>query len=53
MDGKHINVQIVDLNYKNRFSIVLLAVVDANYKFIYIEGCQTEVSFNKVQYLQH
>lgn len=24
-------------NYKNYFSIVLLAVVDANYKFIYID----------------
>ena len=32
-------------NYKGAFSIVLLALVDADYKFIYIEvGCKGAVS---------
>lgn len=51
MDGKHVNVQPPPnsgsfyYNYKNRFSIVLLAVVDANYKFLYIDiGCNGRVS---------
>jgi len=43
LDGKHINVQAFKnsgslfRNYKGTFSVVLFAVVDANYKFIYID----------------
>jgi len=41
--GKHIHVNkcfksgSMNLNYKNHFSIVLMAVVDSNYKFIYAD----------------
>ena len=51
MDGKHIVIRpppgsgLYYFNYKHSFSIVLLAVVDANYKFIYIDvGCNGRVS---------
>lgn len=43
MDGKHVNIKCPAksgsffYNYKGQFSIVLLAVVDAEYKFIYID----------------
>ena len=36
MDGKH---------YKHSFSIVLLAIVDANYQFLYVDvGCNGRIS---------
>ena len=43
MDGKHVGIKCPAksgsnfFNYKNFFSIVLFAIVDADYKFIYID----------------
>ena len=51
MDGKHVALRkpirsgSTFYNYKHTFSIVLLAVVDANYRFIYVDvGCQGRIS---------
>jgi len=43
MDGKHIVIRCPSksgsefYNYKKDYSVILLAIVDANYKFIYID----------------
>lgn len=53
MDGKHIALQapkwsgtgIIIRNYKQFFSVVLFAIVEANYNFIYVdEGCLGRIS---------
>ncbi|XP_068213359.1 uncharacterized protein [Palaemon carinicauda] len=51
MDGKHIVLQAPFnsgtefFNYKTTFSVVLLALVDAHYNFIYVDvGCQGRIS---------
>jgi hypothetical protein len=51
MDGKHISVHAAIrsgsdyFNYKKYFSIVLFAVVDANYNFLYVNvGSQGRIS---------
>jgi len=51
MDGKHVVLQAPVgsgsdfYNYKSTFSIVLLALVDANYNFLFVDlGCQGRIS---------
>jgi len=51
MDGKHVVLQAPFnsgsefFNYKSTFSIVLFALVDANYNFIFVDcGCQGKIS---------
>uniref|UniRef100_A0A1X7T7L1 DDE Tnp4 domain-containing protein n=1 Tax=Amphimedon queenslandica TaxID=400682 RepID=A0A1X7T7L1_AMPQE len=51
LDGKHVNIipransGSYYYNYKQRFSIVLMALVDADYKFIFVDiGCNGRVS---------
>lgn len=51
MDGKHVVIEAPThsgsefFNYKGTFSIVLFAIVDASYNFIYVNiGCQGRIS---------
>ena len=51
MDGKHVAIKrpiksgSLYFNYKQYFSIVLFAIVDADYKFLYIDvGCNGRIS---------
>jgi len=51
IDGKHVVLQCPRnsaseyFNYKNAFSIVIFALVDANYNFVFVDvGCQGRIS---------
>lgn len=51
IDGKHVVLQTLinsrndHYNYKSQFSIVLMAVADADYKFTFVNtGCQERIS---------
>jgi hypothetical protein len=55
IDGKHAVLQCPSnsaseyFDYKNAFSIVLFALVDANYNFIFVNaGCQGRISDSSV-----
>ena len=55
MDGKHVALQCPRnsaneyFNYKNAFSIVLFALVDANYNFMFVDAeCQERISDSSV-----
>lgn len=57
IDGKHIHITKLTrtgsqhFNYKHYFSIVLLVVVDSNYKFIYIVYIYLYSSLEKTRIL--
>ena len=51
MDGKHVlikpplNIGSYSFNYKHTFSIILLDIVDADYKFVFVDGgCNGRIS---------
>lgn len=52
LDGKHILIRPTAgsyyYNYKNNFSIVLMALVSADYRFIYVEMAE----YQTVEYLR-
>lgn len=55
LDGKHVLIQSLKksgsdfYNYKNLFNIVLFAVVNAKYNFMYVNaGCQGRISSSGV-----
>ena len=64
MDGKHVHIHApvnsgsYHFNYKGMYSVVLLAVVDADYKFISVDvGCNGRISdrcnFKNIAFQMH